>query len=145
MKIEGTGRTSGTKGASKADAKKRTGDSSFSDMVDDTAEMRGAAPASKALSVGQLDALLSLQEAPGGAGESAKRAKKRASSLLDQLDRIKLELLSGGIPQSSLSHLNQLIKSHRETVMDPDLGGILDEIELRVQVELAKHGGDIIR
>lgn len=139
MKVDGPSKTSGAKGVSKADSKKKTGDTSFSGMIDDTDEVSGPASVAPASSVMQIDALLSLQEAGDGTHGGAKKAKQRGEQLLNDLDKIRLGLLSGGVPISALNHLDHMVKQHREDFNDPQLSEILDEIELRVQVELAKH------
>ena len=52
--------------------------------------------------------------------------------------KIRHALLSGGLPESRLNALSQVVQSRREEVDDPRLVEILDEIDLRAQVELAK-------
>jgi hypothetical protein len=140
MKIEGPGKTSGAKGASKAGPKK-TGDDAFGSMVNDTEETATSSSVSRPTSIGALDALLTLQEAESGTSEeAAKKARKRASDLLDHLDKVRVGLLTGELPKSTLQQLAQTIASHRDQVVDPQLAEILDEIDLRAQVELAKLG-----
>ena len=136
MKIEGPNKTSGPKGTSKAGPKK-TGDDAFGSMVNDTEETDSAPAVSRPTSIGALDALLSLQEADDST-EGAKKARKRASDLLDQLDQVRVGLLTGELPKSTLQHLANTIASHRDHVIDPKLAEILDDIDLRAQVELAK-------
>jgi hypothetical protein len=82
-------------------------------------------------------ATLALQEGASGE-ESQRRAKRRGVMLLDELDQLKMGLLTGGVPESTLQHLTNLVNSQRDEVMDPQLRAVLDEIDLRVQVELAK-------
>lgn len=135
MRIEGPGKTSGTKGVSKTDAKKGTSGSDFSGLVDDTPESSAAAHAGAPVSITSLDALLSLQEAGDGTSEEArKKAKQRGQMLLDQLDRVRIGLLTGGIPRSALQQIAQSVSAHRDNIMDPALREIMDEIELRAQV-----------
>jgi hypothetical protein len=137
MKIEGPGKTSSTK---KTDAKKATGDSAFSGLVDDSGETATSTGVSGSVSIGHLDALLSLQEAGDGTSEEAeKKAKQRAALLLDHLDQVRVGILTGGIPVVALQQLTRIVGQHRDKVMDPRLAEVLDEIDLRVQVELAKH------
>ena len=139
MKIDGPNKTSGAKGVSKPGAKKSGDDGVFGAMLDDTQETETSAPASRPSSVGALDVLLALQGADSGTSEEAtKKAKKRASDLLDHLDRIKLGMLTGELSQSALQQLSRSIASHRDEVTDPKLTEILDDIDLRAQVELAK-------
>lgn len=69
---------------------------------------------------------------------SGGRSKKRAEDMLDRLEEIRLGLLTGSIPRDRLEALDRLVQEHRDQVVDPRLGEILDEIELRARVELAK-------
>lgn len=86
--------------------------------------------------VAAVDSLLALQEV-----EDRDAAPfKRGSRTLDLLDDIRIGLLTGGIPASKLKALSQLISQERAQVADPQLSEILDEIDLRAQVELAKYG-----
>jgi hypothetical protein len=81
--------------------------------------------------------LLSLQEvADATAGRS--RARARGEAMLDRLDEIRLGLLSGGVPKERLVELSRLARTRRGEVDDPRLVEVLDEIELRAEVELAK-------
>lgn len=86
-----------------------------------------------------LDTLVVLQEAPSDR-EAKKRALKRASDMLDQLEQIRLDLLDGGVPAPRLEALVRLVRLQRDQVNDPRLAHVLDEIELRARVELAKLG-----
>lgn len=135
MKVEGPGKTSGAKGVSKTGPKK-SGDGAFDAMIGETEEAAQTAATARPSAVGALDALLALQGA--GDEEARKKAKKRGLDILDQLDKIKIGLLTGEIPRSTLQQLSQIIASHREEIMDPKLVEILDEIDLRAQIELAK-------
>jgi hypothetical protein len=141
MKVEGPHKPSGVKGAAKAGTKKDGADGAFGAMLDETGGADTSAPAARTASVGALDALLALQAAESGISEEAnKKAKKRAADLLDHLDKIRAGLLSGELPQSTLQQLAQAIAAQREKGIDPRLAEILDEIDLRAQVELAKLG-----
>ena len=140
MKIEGPGKAGGVRGTSKTDSKNKAGGSAFSGLIGDAEEAGTAASVRGPSSIAQLDALLSLQEAGAFDSEEARqKAKKRAALLLDQLDQIRMGLLSGGIPKSSLEQLSRMVSQHRDSIMDPALQEILDDIDLRAQVELAKH------
>ena len=105
----------------------------------------GASEASRAESVAaaaplaNLDTLVVLQEVPGDR-EARRRALKRASDMLDTLDAIRLDLLDGGVPVPRLEALVRLVRIQRDQISDPRLSHLLDEIELRARVELAKLG-----
>ena len=100
---------------------------------------RMAAPLSGAAPLAAVDTLLALQSVPE-AGEGKRRAVKRAGDMLDLLDDIRLGLLEGGVPKGKLEGLLRMVQSRREDSADARLAQILDEIELRAQVELAKFG-----
>lgn len=87
--------------------------------------------------LGSVDALLALQgvsERQDGSGQ----ARERAEELLDRLDEIRLGLLVGAIPAGELQKLSQTLQRKRGQVDDPRLVELLDEIDLRARVELAK-------
>ena len=142
MRITGPGQSS-TSGPRKTGKTGKTGaDSSFASAVDQPDKGDSAAPSatggmSGASSVAAVDALLSLQEAPGGA-EGRSRGLGRARDMLDILDAVRRGILLGTVPEAQLERLAQLSRSRREDFTDPQLAEILDEIELRAEVELAK-------
>ena len=85
-----------------------------------------------------LDAILALQ-AVDGPLEGRKRAVRRGHTLLDLLDGIKADLLVGEVSGERLDQLAGTLSDVRERSSGA-LDVVLDEIELRVQVELAKQG-----
>ncbi|HEX2753360.1 MAG TPA: flagellar assembly protein FliX [Alphaproteobacteria bacterium] len=140
MKVDGPNKSSGTKGPAKTGAKRGAGGASFGSMIDETDETSAKSGVSGAAPTAQIDALLALQEMEDSTSEeAARRAKKRGQLLLDQLDQLRLGLLTGGIALATLHQLERMVTSERDRVMDPKLAAVLDEIDLRVQIELAKH------
>ncbi len=139
MKVEGPGKSSGVKGAGKTTGKPAaTGSSAFSGLLE-TDGVAGESAIAATAPATPLDALLALQGLDGANGEeNARRAKRRGLELLDTLEQIRIDLLVGGVPQTRLDRLQQMVTAQRENVMDPQLQAVLDEIDLRVQVELAK-------
>lgn len=67
-----------------------------------------------------------------------RRSRQRAETILDRLDDIRHGLLLGVIPGATLINLVDQLAIARETVSDPKLLEVLDEVDLRAQVELAK-------
>ncbi len=143
VRITGPNKTGETQKTKKKDGAQKTGDSSFESMVSDTggtSGSSGAAGAGGLSPAASLEALLSLQEAGDMTSEEAKaRAKKRANEMLDKMEEIRMGLLMGGIPQKSLQDLSRVIQSRKDEFTDPQLKEIMDEIDLRAQVELAKY------
>jgi hypothetical protein len=87
--------------------------------------------------VSSLEALMALQEV-GGPLERRRRAVGRASQILDALDDLKLDLLEGRLSPGSLEALTRSVREQRALTDDPSLESVLDEIETRAAVELAK-------
>jgi Class II flagellar assembly regulator len=103
----------------------------------------GDAPAGdSAGSVANLAAvgsLLALQETQGDP-DGDTRGRRRGEDLLDRLDELRLALLEGRLSVAAIERLADLVAARRAQVSDPRLAEILDEIELRAAVELAKLG-----
>jgi len=143
MKVTGPGST-GPVGAGGGGAK-RAAEPGFAPAQAGAA--RDAQVASHALGVSRatLDALIALQAAPNAlqaapnALERRRRAVSRAGRLLDVLDDVKLSLLDGGDAGGALQRLRAAVREQREGTDDPRLEGVLDEIETRAAVELAKR------
>ena len=72
------------------------------------------------------------------ATERRRRAIRRGGGLLDRLDELKLALLSGEAGEGALDRLSRLVREERPTDPDPGLKSVLDQIDLRAAVELAK-------
>ena len=68
-----------------------------------------------------------------------RKAVRRGASLLDTLDQIKADLLVGRVSADRLDQLVGMLADMREKSL-PGLDAVLDDIELRVRVELAKFG-----
>ena len=84
-------------------------------------------------------ALLALQEVPDAVAQRSK-ARQNAQRVLDRLEQLRFDLLEGRVPAETIERLAQEVENARSRTDDPELNGILDEIELRAQVELAKLG-----
>ena len=95
-----------------------------------------------AVGLSGVSTVLALQGAPDSTERRARqRAVQRADAMLDELEQIRLGLLLGQIPQARLEQLAQMVRARREQLDDPRLIAILDDIELRAAVELAKLSG----
>jgi len=99
-----------------------------------TSAPRSAAGASPMSAIGSL---LSLQEVDDPL-TGKRRARERGRRLLDALDDVRVGLLTGTLPKAVLGELARLVGEARDSIDDPELAGVLDDIDLRAQVELAK-------
>ncbi|MBB4264436.1 flagellar assembly protein FliX [Roseospira visakhapatnamensis] len=90
-----------------------------------------------------LDGLLAIQEA-GTEHDAASQQRRQTrlmrhgEDMLERLEEIRLGLLLGAIPKERLMDLARLVRTRREQAPDRQLDALLDEIELRAEVELAK-------
>ena len=81
--------------------------------------------------------LLGFQEIDPDEGKR-RQAFKKGRLTLEALAQLRDALLLGSLPFSALERLEKLVTSERAQTTDPALNAILDEIELRAAVELAK-------
>ena len=137
MKVEGPGKSQQTGKSKKSSKTGKTGDSSFSDLLVDKSEAKQGAHAAQ--SITSADALLSVQATDDPAERAARqRMTSRADQILDKLERIRMHMLTGSLTVGDMIDIADMVARHREKVTDPALTAILDEIDLRAQIELAK-------
>jgi hypothetical protein len=128
----------GTTLGSPSGSAKRTSSSGFALPDTTSATETRAATAPKAAA--SLDALLALQGIEEDPVERRKRSVQRGKGALDVLDDLKIGLLSGNFDASTVSRLRTAAANLKSSSGDPGLDVVLSEIELRVEVELAKAG-----
>lgn len=100
-------------------------------------ETRSAAPPKAAANI---DALLAMQGVEEDPVERRKRSVARGRGALDVLDDLKIGLLAGNFDASTVTRLRDAAASLKSSSGDPGLDAVLSQIELRVEVELAKAG-----
>ena len=135
MKINGSSPI-GPSGPSRSTA--RTASGGF--RLPQTADSGAVGTTARALGptgIGSIDALMALQ-AVGGPLERRRRAVRRADKILDVLDEVKISLLEGEVPASALGNLVKAVQQTRDSTDDPGLESVLNEIETRAAVEIAK-------
>ena len=132
MRILGTNATAR---ATTTSAPRRAGGGGFS--VDEGDAPKTAAPAASLRTIGGIDALLALQGEDDPA-ERKRRAVKKGRVALDALDELKVEVLGGTLGPSTLQRLKSATADLRDASGDAGLDTVLAEIELRLEVEIAK-------
>jgi hypothetical protein len=140
MKVDASRATTRAGGAARTAAKPSVTDDAFARALPALDEPPAPAPAGPAVSaLGMIDALMCAQEISSDP-EGRARAKARGDQLLDRLDALRHALLSGRLSVAELDTLTALLGTERAAITDPALAELLDEIELRARVELAKLG-----
>ena len=134
MRIETTIRSSAVQGRS---GTSRSASGGF--FVPDQAASSPAASAQPVSHTAALNSLLALQAVEDPLLKK-KRAIRRGNSLLDSLEAVKADMLLGRVSEGRLNQLLALVTTARDRHNMPELDAVLDDIELRARVELAKFG-----
>ena len=117
---------------------RRTSSTGFA--LPDAASSPEARPAGAPKTMTNIDALLAMQGIEEDPAERRKRSVQRGKGALDVLDELKISLLSGNFNSATVSKLRAAAANLKSSSGDPGLDAVLSEIELRVEVELAKAG-----
>jgi hypothetical protein len=128
----------GTILGSSASSTRRISSSGFA--LPDAASAPEARAVNAPKAMANIDALLALQGIEEDPAERRKRSVQRGKGALDVLDDLKIGLLSGNFDASTVNRLRDAAANLKSTSGDPGLDSVLSEIELRVEVELAKAG-----
>lgn len=114
----------------------RTGGGRFS--LGSTAAAATASTVASSQSIQGIEAILSIQSVDDPTAERRK-ALAHGEAVLDLLEDLKLGLLTGSVPLDKIKRLADTV-ALRKASGDAEVDRLLDEIELRAQVELAKLG-----
>jgi len=110
----------------------------FADSLREAAA-RGAGEVAQAPAAQGVSAAFLTHQADDAAEEGGRGAARRyADDILDRLDELRLALLAGRIPEDRLAGIAQVLRARRQASSDPVLNAVIEEIELRAQVEIAK-------
>jgi hypothetical protein len=118
---------------------RRTSSTGFSLPDDVASSSEPRAPVAPKAAAG-IDALIALQGIEEDPAERRRRSVARGKGALDVLDDLKIGLLSGNLDTSTMGRLRDAAANLKSSSGDPGLDSVLSEIELRVEVELAKAG-----
>jgi Class II flagellar assembly regulator len=135
MEIKSTGRVSSTGVRRVGGSASGPAPSAFT--VSESTEQPRAQTVAAPGTIASVESILALQ----GVDDSTSGRSKGLSygeGLLDMLDEVRDGLLAGGIPRGTLNRLATAVSRRQEGFADPKLQSVLDEIELRAKVELAK-------
>ena len=130
----------GTTLGSPAANTRRTSSSSFA-LPEETAAAAENRAVSAPKATANIDALLAMQGVEEDPLERRKRSVQHAAKVRSaMLDDLKIGLLSGNFNASTIGRLRDAAANLKSSSGDPGLDAVLSEIELRVEVELAKAG-----
>jgi Class II flagellar assembly regulator len=132
MRIVGPTKTGAT---SPTSTTRRTSSGTFSLPEDEAANAPTAVSTPRG--IGSIDALIALQGIEDPL-ERRRRVARRGKTALDALDELKLGLLAGTLDTGTLNKLKSAASGLKDLSGDPGLDSVMAEIEVRVEVELAK-------
>lgn len=136
MKIEGPDRSRKISDSKKTD-KAASADGDFGAYM--SAGVKKPTGAGATQSIARVDALLTVQAAESPTERATRgRMRQRGEGILKELDKLRHALLTGNMTIGHVIDIADVVASHREKITDPSLVAILDEIDLRAQIELAK-------
>jgi len=133
MKIDQTGSARSIAGRRGVDKSSKARGADFARELE---QATGAEEAKAPQAVARVEAVIAAQEVTDQGGG---RARKRGYDILDRLEEIRHGLLVGGLSRQRLAELSEMVRAERGAVTDARLAEVLDEIELRARVELAKY------
>jgi hypothetical protein len=105
--------------------------------LNETADTHAASSPAALRTIGGIDALIALQGIEDPI-ERRKHAVKRGRLALDALDELKIGLLGGTLSPTTLGKLKSAAGTLKDASVEAGLDALLGEIELRVEVEIAK-------
>lgn len=113
--------------------------SSFADLlgISSASETGGVGGADQVAATTTVSNLLAAQEVSADA-HHRNAVIREGEFTLDTLEKLRRQLLSGAVPLNTLAEIKGRIKRQKQNILDPHLRQIMDEIELRASVELAK-------
>lgn len=136
MKIDGAGsvRTNAPRRKNGVD---HAGEGDFAAQLGATSK-KTAAAVSGSPQIASVEALIALQESGDALRSGQEEELERAEDLLDRLDRIRVGILTGSVSRGDLMSLVTRLEARRRDGVEPRLANLIDEIETRAKVELAK-------
>lgn len=133
MKVDQTRRNS-LAGVKRSSGSRGVASSDFDSLLISEQKMDAVASSNR---ISSVDAVVALQEITGD-NPDERGARNRANLILDKLEDIRMGLLMGQIPKSNLEELSKILIVARENSIDANLLEIIEDIELRAKIELAK-------
>jgi len=127
------------KDSSLSKVKKTSTGGNFSAYLQDIMQTSAEESISGASPLSAADAIFAAQMV-GEEEEKEIRKKQiqRGQTLLEKLEEIRDGLLRGYLPKEKLIEASRLVRANKMEAQDEKLNELISEIELRVEVELAK-------
>ncbi len=125
---------------SRADQKKRkkiSDNSPFSELLSGVDAATEVAAVSDVAPIASVESMLAIQEVSDDE-LTRRKAVREGFDALEALEEWRHALLMGSLSESQIRHIHQTVHAQKSRCTDPELQAVLDDIELRTAVELAK-------
>ena len=117
---------------------KTSSSASFASHLPDCGSVSSPAAIAGAAPIVSVDGLLGIQEVGDEGNARRQRAASYADDLLERLESLRIDLLSGRLPLDRLQGLVQSLRRREGGCGDERLDALIADIELRAEVEIAK-------
>ncbi len=138
MKVSKVG---GPKGPDSSKKAKKSGadDGAFAEALRGTSEADATEGAQATTNVGGVEQILAVQQTADATDHRSRGLlMNHGNDLLDRLDQLRMAVLTGSISKDRLQELARTMRERKVQSDDPRLNDLVAEIELRVEVEIAK-------
>jgi len=140
MKIERTDRLGGTNKTRKKTAASSDNTATFNALLNATETSQDVSAKSEVEHTHTIPGLLGLQEIEDNTPSPAehKQTIEHGEALLERLHSLHQSILLGKIPAQELRAISERLAERKQTSPDPKIQAVIQEIEVRAAVELAK-------
>ena len=137
MKVSKVGSTKDISSTSKK--KKASGSGTAFAQALQEGQASGTSSVHEVQNVGNVDAVFAVQEVTDSLdGRSRGLLCQYGEDVLEDLDDLRIGLIEGAVSKDRLTSLARKLREKRQQSDDVELNSIIDEIELRAEVEVAK-------
>lgn len=138
MKVSKVGGPKGPDSSKKS--KKSVGDDgAFAEALRGTSGTEVTESAQATSNVGAVGQILAVQQAADATDHRSRGLlMNHGNDLLDRLEQLRMSVLTGAISKDKLQELARTMRERKMQSDDPRLNDLVAEIELRVEVEIAK-------
>lgn len=138
MKVTKTGGAKEASSSRKA-AKPSADDGAFVEALRGASGPEAAEVAQPTGGVGSVSGIFAVEQAQDATDHRSRGLMMEyGNDLIDQLDRIRMGLVTGGISKDRLQDIARRLRERKITSDDPRLNDLIQDVELRVEVEIAK-------
>jgi hypothetical protein len=138
MKVSKTGGAKGPDSTRKK-SKSSEGGAGFADALKTASGSPEMEAAQATSSVGHVDAILAVQQTADATDHKSRGLMMDyGNEMLDRLEQLRISILNGAISKDRLQDMARRLRERTSNSDDPRLNELIDDIELRVEVEIAK-------